>query len=53
MTNDDSYNIMLSLRKYLKIHAYETDKLLEIIIQFKTEDNRIHQLCNCILEKKK
>ena len=51
MTNDDSYRMMEALRKYMKIKTYETDKTLEIVLQFKTEDGKVHQLCNSFMEK--
>jgi hypothetical protein len=51
MTNDDSYKMMEALRRYMRIKVYETDKTVEIVLQFKTEDGRIHQLCNSFREK--
>jgi hypothetical protein len=51
MTNDDSYKMMEALRRYMRIKVYETDKTVEIVLQFKTEDGRIHQLCNSFMEK--
>jgi hypothetical protein len=51
MINDDSYKMMEALRRYMRIKVYETDKTVEIVLQFKTEDGRIHQLCNSFMEK--
>jgi hypothetical protein len=51
MTNDDSYRMMDALRRYLKLKVYETEKTLEIVLQFKTEDGKIHQICNSFTEK--
>ena len=51
MTNDDSCKMMEALRRYMRIKVYETDKTVEIVLQFKTEDGRIHQLCNSFMEK--
>lgn len=51
MTNDDSYKMMEALRRYMRIKVYEIDKTVEIVLQFKTEDGRIHQLCNSFMEK--
>jgi hypothetical protein len=51
MTNDESYKMMEALRRYMRIKVYETDKTVEIVLQFKTEDGRIHQLCNSFMEK--
>ena len=51
MTNDDSYKMMEALRRYMRIKVYETDKTVEIVLQFKTEDGRVHQLCNSFMEK--
>ena len=51
MTNDESYKMMEALRRYMRIKVYETDKTVEIVLQFKTEDGRVHQLCNSFMEK--
>lgn len=51
MTNNDSYKMMEALRRYMRIKVYETDKTVEIVLQFKTEDGRIHQICNSFMEK--
>lgn len=51
MTNDESYKMMEALRRYMRLKVYETDKTVEIVLQFKTEDGRIHQLCNSFMEK--
>lgn len=51
MTNDDSYKMMEALRRYMRLKVYETDKTVEIVIQFKTEDGKIHQICNSFMEK--
>jgi hypothetical protein len=46
MTNSDSYAMMEALRKYLKLKVYETSNTLEVVLQFKTEDGKLHQLCS-------
>ena len=51
MTNDDSYKMMEALRRYMRIKVYETDKTVEIVLQFKTEDGKLHQICNSFMEK--
>jgi len=51
MTNDDSYKMMEALRRYLRLKVYETNKQIEIVLQFRTEDGKIHQLCNSFMEK--
>ena len=52
MTNDDSYKMMAALRRYLKIKVYETDGTTEVVLLFRTEDGKLHQLCNSFVEKK-
>jgi len=51
MTNEESYRMMEALRRYLHIKVYETNKTTEIVLLFKTEDGRMHQLCNSFKEK--
>ncbi len=51
MTNDDSYKMMEALRRYMRLKVYETDKTVEIVLQFKTEDGKLHQICNSFMEK--
>lgn len=51
MTNDDSYKMMEALRRYMRLKVYETNKTVEIVLQFKTEDGKIHQICNSFMEK--
>ena len=53
MTNDDSYRMMEALRRYMKLKVYETDKTVEIVLQFRTEDGKIHQLCNGVMTNRK
>jgi hypothetical protein len=53
MINDDSYHMMAALRRYLKISVYETDNTIEVVLKFKTEDGKLHQLCNSFVEKQK
>jgi hypothetical protein len=53
MINDDSYKMMLALRRYLKINVYETDNNIEVVLKFKTEDGKLHQLCSSFVEKQK
>lgn len=51
MTNDESYRMMEALRRYMRLKVYETDKTVEIVLQFRTEDGKVHQLCNSFMEK--
>jgi hypothetical protein len=51
MTNDDSYKMMEAMRRYMRLKVYETDKTVEIVLQFKTEDGKLHQICNSFMEK--
>jgi hypothetical protein len=53
MTNNDSYSMMEALRRYLRVKVYDTDKSIEIVLQFRTEDGKVHQLCNSFMEKAK
>lgn len=53
MTNDESYRMMEALRRYLRIKVYETEKTAEVVLLFKTEDGKVHQLCNSFMEKVK
>ena len=53
MTKDDSYRMMEALRRYIRIKVYESDKSLEVVLSFKTEDGNVHQLCNSFMEKAK
>ena len=53
MINDDSYLMMKALRRYLQICVYENDKSIEVVLKFKTEDGKLHQLCNSFVEKHK
>jgi hypothetical protein len=50
-SNEESYRMMEALRRYLKLKVYETDKTVEIVLQFKTEDGKMHQVCNSFMEK--
>tara|TARA_R110000868_G_scaffold61141_2_gene185932 strand:+ start:760 stop:921 length:162 start_codon:yes stop_codon:yes gene_type:complete len=50
MTNDDSYKMMIALRRYLSIKVYETEKVTEVVLLFRTEDGKVHQLCNSFKE---
>lgn len=50
MTNDDSYAMLHALRKYLNLKVYKTDKTLEIVLTFKTNDGKVHQVCNSFKE---
>lgn len=52
MTNDDSYKMMEAMRKHLGINVYETGKTTEIVLTFKTNDGKVHQLCNSFKENK-
>jgi hypothetical protein len=52
MTNSDSYAMMEALRKYLKIKVYETSNTFEVVLQFKTEDGKLHQLCSSSTQTK-
>lgn len=51
MTNDDSYKMMNAMRKHLGVNVYETDKTLEIVLTFRTNDGKVHQLCNSFKER--
>lgn len=51
MTNDDSYKMMQAMRQHLGIKVYETDNTTEIVLTFKTNDGKVHQLCNSFKEK--
>lgn len=51
MTNDDSYKMMEAMRRYMRLKVYETDRTVEIVLQFKTEDGKLHQICNSFMEK--
>ena len=53
MTNEQTYAMMEALRKHLAINVYETEKTTEIVLQFKTGDGKVHQLCNSFKEKVK
>jgi hypothetical protein len=50
MTNDDSYAMLNALRKHLNLKVYKTDKTLEIVLTFKTNDGKVHQVCNSYKE---
>jgi hypothetical protein len=50
MTNDDSYRMMEALRKHLNLNVYETSKTTEIVLTFKTNDGKVHQVCNSFKE---
>lgn len=52
MTNDDSYKMMEAMRRHLGVNVYETDKTLEIVLTFRTNDGKVHQVCNSFKEKK-
>jgi hypothetical protein len=52
MLNDDSYKMMEALRRYLRLKVYETGKTTEVVLLFRTEDGKLHQLCNSFMEKK-
>lgn len=51
MINSDSYRMMEALRKHLRVKVYETSNTVEVVLQFKTEDGKLHQLCNSSMEK--
>jgi len=51
MTNDDSYKMMEAMRRYMRLKVYETERTVEIVLQFKTEDGKLHQICNSFMEK--
>ena len=53
MANNDSYLMMEALRRYLKISVYESNNTIEVVLKFKTEDGKLHQLCNSFVEKQK
>lgn len=50
MTNDDSYKMMQALRRYLHLKVYNNGKGVEVVLSFKTEDGKLHQLCNSYKE---
>ena len=50
MTNDDSYAMLHALRKHLNLKVYKTDKTLEIVLTFKTNDGKVQQVCNSFKE---
>lgn len=50
-SNEESYRMMEALRRYVRLKMYETDKTVEIVLQFKTEDGKTHQICNSFMEK--
>ena len=60
MTNDDSYKMMEAMRRHLGRQGvywvynefYETGKTTEIVLTFKTNDGKVHQLCNSFKENK-
>lgn len=51
MTNDDSYKMMQALRRYLRMKVYNNGSDVEVVLSFKTEDGKVHQLCNSYKEK--
>lgn len=50
MTNEDSYRMMQALRRYLHLKVYNNGKGVEVVLSFKTEDGKLHQLCNSYKE---
>lgn len=50
-SNEESYRMMEALRRYMRLKVYETDKTVEIVLCFKTEDGKMHQICNSFMEK--
>lgn len=50
MTNDDSYKMMQALRRYLRLKVYNNGRDVEVVLSFKTEDGKLHQLCNSFKE---
>lgn len=53
MSNNESYQMMEALRRYLKVSLYDFDNKIEVVLKFKTEDGKLHQLCNSFVEKQK
>ncbi|CAB4161229.1 hypothetical protein UFOVP729_38 [uncultured Caudovirales phage] len=53
MTNDESYRMMEALRRYLQVSLYDFDNKIEVVLKFKTEDGKVHQLCNSFVEKQR
>jgi len=49
--NEESYRMMEALRRYMRLKVYETEKTVEIVLQFKTEDGKMHQVCNSFMER--
>lgn len=49
--NEESYRMMEALRRYVRLKVYETDKTVEIVLQFRTEDGKMHQVCNSFMER--
>ena len=42
--------MMEALRRHLRVNVYRVDDMLEVVIKFKTEDGKLHQLCNSFVE---
>ena len=44
MTNDDSYKMMLALRKHLTVQVLQNKRNIEVILKFTTVDGKVHQV---------
>lgn len=50
MINNDSYRLMEALRTHLLVNAYKVGDNIEVVLQFRTTDGKIHQLCNTFVK---
>lgn len=52
MINDDSYRLMAALKEHLFLKTYHVGKSVEVVLMFKTQDGKLHQICNSFINSK-